>query len=158
MTTTGIAAIILAAGHGTRMKSARPKVLHEIGAKPMIAHVIDAAGALKPERMAVVIGEHAPSVGDFAKSLAPKITVAVQSPPRGTAHAVEQALPTLEGFSGAVLVLYADTPLVTPETLRKLNNEIANGAAVAVLGFTPDEPASYGRLVRGSNGALISII
>ena len=158
MTNIGIAAIILAAGHGTRMKSARPKVLHEIGAKAMIAHVIDAARALAPERMAVVIGDHAPTVGDFAKSLAPMITVAVQSPPKGTAHAVEQALPSLDGFSGAVLVLYADTPLVTPETLRNLSNEIANGAAVAVLGFTPDEPASYGRLVRDSGGALTSII
>ena len=102
MTNIGIAAIILAAGHGTRMKSARPKVLHEIGAKPLIAHVIDAAHALTPERMAVVIGEHAPNVGDFAKSLTPRITVAAQSPPKGTAHAVEQALPAIDGFSGAV--------------------------------------------------------
>lgn len=158
MTNIGIAAIILAAGHGTRMKSARPKVLHEIGAKAMIAHVIDAARTLTPERMAVVIGDHAPGVGDFAKSLVPTITVAVQSPPKGTAHAVEQALPALDGFSGAALVLYADTPLVTPATLRNLSNEIANGAAVAVLGFTPDEPGSYGRLVRESDGALTSII
>ncbi len=158
MTNIGIAAIILAAGHGTRMKSARPKVLHEIGAKALIAHVIDAARALAPERMVVVIGDHAPTVGDFAKSLAPMITVAIQSPPKGTAHAVEQALPALDGFSGAVLVLYADTPLVTPGTLRNLSDEIANGAAVAVLGFTPDEPASYGRLIRDSGGALTSII
>ncbi len=158
MTNTGIAAIILAAGHGTRMKSARPKVLHEIGAKAMIGHVMDAARALAPERMAVVIGDHAPAVGEFAKSLDPKITIAIQSPPKGTAHAVEQTLPALDGFSGAVLVLYADTPLVTPETLRNLTEEIANGAAVAVLGFTPADPGAYGRLMRNANGALTAII
>ena len=158
MTKTGIAAIILAAGHGTRMKSARPKVLHEIGGKPMIAHVIDAARALAPECMAVVIGNQAPEVGDFAKSFDSTISIAVQAPPKGTAHAVEQAMPAIERFNGAALVLYADTPLVTPETLRMLSNEIADGAAVAVLGFTPDDPASYGRLVRNTDGTLTAII
>jgi bifunctional UDP-N-acetylglucosamine pyrophosphorylase/glucosamine-1-phosphate N-acetyltransferase len=152
------AAVILAAGHGTRMKSALPKVMHQIGGRAMIAHVIDAAAALTPERMAVVIGDHAPAVGEFAKSVDPKIAVAVQSPPKGTGHAVMQALPALQGFSGAVLVLYADTPLVRPETLRTLAGEIAKGAAVAVLGFTLADPGAYGRLKRDGKGALAAIV
>jgi len=152
------AAVILAAGHGTRMKSALPKVMHEIGGRAMIAHVIAAASEMAPERMAVVIGDHAPQIGDFAKTICNDISVAVQSPPQGTAHAVLQALPALKGFSGAVLVLYADTPLVTPATLKSLTGEIAKGAAVAVLGFTPSEPGVYGRLKRDNKGALAAIV
>lgn len=152
------AAVILAAGHGTRMRSALPKVMHEIGGRAMIAHVIAAANALSPDRQVVVIGDHAPTIGDFAQSIDQTIHVAVQSPPQGTAHAVMQAMPHLEGFEGAVLVLYADTPLVTEQTLQRLVNEIANGTAVAVLGFTPDEPGGYGRLKCDPDGALAAIV
>lgn len=152
------AAVILAAGHGTRMKSALPKVMHEIGGRAMIAHVIDGANGLSPDVMTVVIGDHAPEVGAFAKSVDSKISVAVQTPPQGTAHAVLQAMPSLESFSGAVIVLYADTPLVTPDTLRALASKITEGAAVAVLGFTPDEPGAYGRLKRDEAGALAAIV
>ncbi len=152
------AAIILAAGRGTRMKSALPKVMHEIGGRAMIAHVLEAAAALSPERIAVVIGDHAPQVGDFAKTVCAGVSVAIQAPPQGTGHAVMQALPSLKDFSGAVLILYADTPLVTPDTLRALAEEIANGAAVAVLGFTPQEPGAYGRLKRDGDGALSAIV
>ncbi len=158
MSKSPIGAIILAAGHGTRMKSARPKVLHEIGGRAMIAHVIDAAAALAPERMSVVIGDHAPEVGAFAQSINAKIAVAVQSPPQGTAHAVMQAMAHLEGFDGAVLVLYADTPLITTKTLHALAAEIANGAGVAVLGFAPDDPGAYGRLVLDDDDALAAIV
>ncbi len=158
MTELKTAAVILAAGHGTRMKSSRPKVMHEIGGRAMIAHVIDAAAELAPERMAVVIGDHAPAVGDFAKSIHDDIAVAIQSPPQGTAHAVMQALPALDGFSGAVLVLYADTPLVRPQTLKSLVKEVERGAAVAVLGFTPETPGAYGRLKLDDNGALAAIV
>jgi bifunctional UDP-N-acetylglucosamine pyrophosphorylase / glucosamine-1-phosphate N-acetyltransferase len=158
MTNTRIAAVILAAGHGARMKSVRPKVMHEIGGRAMIAHVIAAASALSPDRIAVVVGDHAPQVGDFATSLSSTIAVAVQSPPQGTAHAVMQAMPFLQDFSGAVLVLYADTPLVTPDTLHALSDEIAAGAGVAVLGFTPSDPGAYGRLKRDGDGALAAIV
>jgi len=158
MTDINIAAVVLAAGHGTRMKSATPKVLHEIGAKPMLAHVIDAAKALAPAKIAVVIGDHAPEIGIFATSVDTGVAIAVQAPPRGTAHAVKQALPALEGFDGAVLILYADTPLVTPQTLRALAEKIAAGASVAVLGFSPEDPGAYGRLKRGADGALAAIV
>lgn len=158
MTELKTAAVILAAGHGTRMKSALPKVMHQIGGRAMIAHVMDAASALAPKRMAVIIGDHAPEVGEFAQTIRDDVSVAVQSPPQGTGHAVMQALPALEGFSGAALVLYADTPLVTPETLRALSGEVANGAAVAVLGFSPDDPGAYGRLKLDDKGALAAIV
>ncbi len=153
-----IAAIILAAGKGTRMKSARAKVLHEIGGREMIGHVIDAVSELKPARTVVVIGDHAPKAGEFARAIDPEIAVALQSPPKGTAHAVEQAMPALEKFSGAVLVLYADTPLVTPETMQGLADEIKAGAGVAVLGFQTDLPGAYGRLKLDENGALSAIV
>ncbi len=153
-----IAAIVLAAGHGTRMKSDLPKVMHEIGGRAMIAHVIDTANALSPERLSVVIGDHAPQVGDFAKAIDARALVAVQSPPQGTAHAVQQALPALAGFTGVALVLYADTPLVTPETLRALAADVAKGASVAVLGFTPADPGGYGRLKLDGESALAAIV
>mgnify|MGYP002277693669 CR=1 FL=1 len=140
------------------MKSALPKVLHPIGGRAMLAHVMDAAGALKPKRQALVIGSQAPEVGDFAKTIDSNVRIAVQDPPRGTGDAVMKALPSLEGFAGAVLVLYADTPLVTPETMSALAEEVAGGAAVAVLGFTPEEPGAYGRLKRDDKGALAAII
>ena len=153
-----IAAIVLAAGHGSRMQSAKAKVLHEIGGRAMIAHVLAAAQSLAPARLAVVIGDHAPEVGDFARSIAADTFVAVQAPPKGTAHAVEQALPALDDFSGPVLLLYADTPLVRPETMRALASEIDKGAAVAALGFTPDAPGAYGRLKLDADGALAAIV
>ena len=153
-----IAAIILAAGHGTRMKSKLPKVLHKIGGRAMIAHVMDSTAALQPDKLAVVIGEHSREAGEFAKEVNPSAQIAVQDPPQGTAHAVMQALPVIDDFNGAVLVLYADTPLVTTETQRLLVDEVKAGAAVAVLGFRPDDPGAYGRLVQDSAGALTEIV
>jgi bifunctional UDP-N-acetylglucosamine pyrophosphorylase/glucosamine-1-phosphate N-acetyltransferase len=152
------AAIILAAGHGTRMKSSMPKVLHEIGGRSMLAHVMATAGDLAPARMAVVIGDHAPGVGDAARAERGDVAIAVQAPPRGTGDAVMKAMPSLEGFAGVVVVLYADTPLVEAGTLGKLVEKVAAGAAVSVLGFTPDDPAAYGRLKLGADGALDAIV
>ena len=158
MNKPALAAIILAAGHGTRMKSATPKVLHQVAGRSMLAHAMAAAGALSPSRLAVVIGDHAPGVGDAARAERPDVAVAVQAPPRGTGDAVKKAMPSLDGFSGTVLILYADTPLVEPGTLLALAEKIAGGAAVAVLGFTPDDPGAYGRLKLAADGALDAII
>lgn len=152
------AAIILAAGHGTRMRSSLSKVLHPVGGRAMIGHVVSAAEKLNPQRIAAVIGNHAPEVGDYVKAMVPSASIAVQEPPQGTAHAVLKAIPAIESFEGAVLVLYADTPLVTPETLRALADAIAHGASVAVLGFTPPDPGAYGRLVRDKSGNLAAIV
>ena len=158
MNKPALAAIILAAGHGTRMKSSTPKVLHEIAGRSMLAHVMATAGALSPSRMAVVIGDHAPGVGEAARRERGDVAIAVQAPPRGTGDAVMKAAPALQGFSGVVVVLYADTPLVEAATLNALIEEVAGGAAVAVLGFTPDDPGAYGRLKLGTDGSLEAII
>jgi bifunctional UDP-N-acetylglucosamine pyrophosphorylase/glucosamine-1-phosphate N-acetyltransferase len=158
MNTPAVAVVILAAGHGTRMKSSTPKVLHAIGGRSMLAHVMATAAALSPERMAVVIGDHAPGVGEAALAERADVSVAVQAPPRGTGDAVLKASPALVGFSGVVLVLYADTPLVDSATLRALVEKVAGGASVSVLGFSPDDPGDYGRLKLSPDGALEAIV
>ncbi|MEO1252622.1 MAG: bifunctional UDP-N-acetylglucosamine diphosphorylase/glucosamine-1-phosphate N-acetyltransferase GlmU [Pseudomonadota bacterium] len=158
MTGPATAAIILAAGKGSRMASDKPKVMHEIGARPMLAHVIDAAQRLNPERLALVIGDGGEAIAECARSSAGDIAVAVQSPPMGTGDAVRQAMPALDGFSGVVLVLYADTPLITAETLRALASEVSAGADVAVLAFEPLDPAAYGRIILGHDGSLEAIV
>ncbi|MFN3959780.1 MAG: bifunctional UDP-N-acetylglucosamine diphosphorylase/glucosamine-1-phosphate N-acetyltransferase GlmU [Parvularculaceae bacterium] len=152
------AAVILAAGQGTRMRSSTPKVLHPVGGRSMLAHVMAAAEALAPERLAVVIGSQAPEVGEAAKAIRADISVAVQDPPRGTGDAVKRALPALAGFSGTVLVLYADTPLVASSTLVALAAKVEAGAAVAALGFRPADPGAYGRLKTNASGGLEAII
>ncbi|MBB4658439.1 bifunctional UDP-N-acetylglucosamine diphosphorylase/glucosamine-1-phosphate N-acetyltransferase GlmU [Parvularcula dongshanensis] len=155
---TAIASVVLAAGQGTRMRSSLPKVLHEVGGLPMLGHVLNAAAALGAARQVVVVGAMSPRVGAAAGDLAEGVEIAVQDPPRGTADAVSAALPKLEGFEGIVLVLYADTPLVTAETLGRMARAIDDGAALAVLGFEPDEPGAYGRLVTDGSGALDRIV
>ncbi|GAB4517989.1 MAG: bifunctional UDP-N-acetylglucosamine diphosphorylase/glucosamine-1-phosphate N-acetyltransferase GlmU [Amphiplicatus sp.] len=157
MSVRAIAAVILAAGRGERMRSARPKVLHAVAGRSMLAHAMAAAGALSPQRLVVVIGDQAPEVGEAARAIRPDAAIAVQAPPRGTGDAVAKALPALEGFEGVVLVLYADTPLVRAETLARLA-ERARGEAGAVLGFRTDDPGAYGRLVCDGDGALAAII
>ncbi|MCB2096003.1 MAG: bifunctional UDP-N-acetylglucosamine diphosphorylase/glucosamine-1-phosphate N-acetyltransferase GlmU [Parvularculaceae bacterium] len=158
MNQRALAAIILAAGHGTRMKSTVPKVLHEIGGRSMLAHVMAAAGELSPARLAVVIGDHAPGVGEAARAERSDAAIAVQAPPRGTGDAVMKAMGALEGFAGTVLVLYADTPLIGADTLAALAGKVGEGAAAAVLGFTPDDPGAYGRLKTAPDGSLEAIV
>jgi len=153
-----VAAVILAAGKGARMKSATPKVLHAIGGRSMLAHVIACAAALSPRKMSVVIGDSASPVGEAAKAERADIEIAVQAPPRGTGDAVKKALPALEGFEGAVVILYADTPLVEPATIAALIDAVNNDGAVSVLGFRPFEGGAYGRLKLGEDGALEAII
>lgn len=155
---SGLASVVLAAGHGTRMRSALPKVLHPVGCRPMLHHVMATASALGAARQVVVIGSQAPEVGEAARAFAASALVAVQDPPRGTADAVRVALPGLEDFDGIVLILYADTPLVTAGTLQKLIGAVDAGAAIAVLGFEPVTPGAYGRLVLGPGGDLVRIV
>ena len=153
--TRPLAVLILAAGQGTRMKSALPKVLHQIANQPMIGHALAVAQALKPQRVIAVIG---PGMESVAEAVAPISTV-VQALQRGTGDAVRAARDALEGFAGDVLVLYGDTPLMMPETLSKLlaERQRAN-AAVAVIGMRPQEPGAYGRLVIGKDGTLEAIV
>ncbi len=157
-TVTETAIIILAAGHGTRMKSALPKVLHPVGGLPMLGHVIKTATALEPTRLCVVIGDHAPEVGEAAKDFHEETQVFVQSPPQGTGDAVTCGMPGLEGFDGNVFILYADTPLISASTLKRMDEHLSGGAGVAVLGFMPEEPGAYGRLILAEDNTLDRIV
>jgi len=156
-TDSSIAAIVLAAGKGTRMKSALPKVMHQVAGRPMVLHVLDAAKALGAGRAVVVVGPDMPSVGEAVK---PHPT-AVQQRQLGTADAVKAAKASLGDFRGTVFILYGDTPLITPATLQRM---LAAGAqakskpAVVVLGFRPANPGAYGRLVTDRAGALTAIV
>lgn len=153
MTTQARAAIILAAGQGTRMKSPLPKVLHPVGGRAMLDHAIDAAEGLGCERIVVVVGAHSPEVrAHVEKRLGPD-AVAVQDPPLGTGHAVRAAEGVLGDFVGEVIVTYGDVPL-----LRASDIEAAfGGEGVTVIGFEARDPGAYGRLIIGKGGRLDAI-
>jgi bifunctional UDP-N-acetylglucosamine pyrophosphorylase/glucosamine-1-phosphate N-acetyltransferase len=145
--------VILAAGAGTRMRSARPKVLHKIAGRPMVSHVVAIAEALKPSKLVVFVG---PGHEAVAAAVAPHPT-AIQAKPQGTGDAVKAARAQIKG-AGEVLVLYGDTPLLTVATLRKLlATRRKRKAAVAVLGFRPADPSPYGRFVT-AGGSLQRIV
>ncbi|MDO5658937.1 MAG: bifunctional UDP-N-acetylglucosamine diphosphorylase/glucosamine-1-phosphate N-acetyltransferase GlmU [Paracoccus sp. (in: a-proteobacteria)] len=147
--TAKIAVIILAAGQGSRMLSDLPKVLHKVGAVPMVGHALAAARQLEPARVVVVAGHGAEAVTRAVARLDDEAEIALQSEQLGTGHAVAQALPLLEGFEGRVIVLYGDTPFITSDTLTALRDHPAD---VVVLGFEAADPGRYGRLVTGPGG------
>ena len=143
-----LAVIVLAAGSGTRMKSTLPKVLHPIAGMPMLWHVLRALETLQPARIVGVVAPDSPAV---AAAFAPHAT-AVQDKPLGTAHAAMAGLKALGRFDGEVMIVFGDTPLVTPETLRRLRARRSGSAgspspALALLGFQAADPKPYGRLV-----------
>jgi bifunctional UDP-N-acetylglucosamine pyrophosphorylase/glucosamine-1-phosphate N-acetyltransferase len=161
MSRSAFAAIILAAGSGTRMKSALPKVMHPVAGRPMIAHLLDALRPLSPAATVVLIG---PRMTAVARLVEPAESV-LQDPPLGTGDAVRAGLGALAGRlapKGAiedVLVLFGDTPLLRTETLSVLLDERRRGdAAIVVAALRPDDPAAYGRLVLGADGALERIV
>ena len=144
--------VVLAAGEGTRMRSALPKVLHQIAGRSMLAHVLAAA----PGPVAVVVGPGREDVAAEARRAAPGAEIFVQSERRGTAHAVLAARAALARGHGDVLVAFADTPLVGAGTLQAMRARLAGGAAVVALGFHARDPAGYGRLLlRGGELAAI---
>nr|WP_283091945.1 bifunctional UDP-N-acetylglucosamine diphosphorylase/glucosamine-1-phosphate N-acetyltransferase GlmU [Magnetospirillum sulfuroxidans] len=146
-----LAVIVLAAGMGTRMKSDLPKVMHPLAGRPMIQHLMNTVAGLTPDKVVVVVG---PGMDVVAAAVAPAQTV-VQRERLGTGHAVMQAREALKDFTGDVLVLYGDTPLITRDTLDRMLAERRNGdknPSVVVLGFKPDDPGHYGRLVVGAEG------
>jgi bifunctional UDP-N-acetylglucosamine pyrophosphorylase/glucosamine-1-phosphate N-acetyltransferase len=149
--------VVLAAGKGVRMRSALPKVLHSIGGRPMLAHAMAAAVELEAKRIAVVVGPEMPAVQAAAAHAAPGCELFEQSEQLGTAHAVLAARPALEGHTGSVLVLFADSPLVEPATLRRMTAALDGGAHIAVLAFEPDNPTGYGRLVLDAEGRVAAI-
>ena len=149
MTEKPVALIVLAAGQGSRMQSELPKVLHRLGGVPLVAHALAAGRTLEPEDVVVVAGHGADLVRKALAKLDPDARIALQEEQLGTAHAVRQAMPLLEGFEGRVIVLYGDTPFISPETLGAL---AAHPSDVVVLGFEAADPGRYGRLVTGPEG------
>ena len=141
------AAVILAAGQGTRMKSPTPKVLHQVGGRSLIDRAIDAAEGLGCERIVVVVGTHSPEVGKRVAARLGKNAVAIQDPPLGTAHAVLAARDALSGFDGDVVITNGDHPLQGPADMQSLFALRDEGADMAVLGFTAADPSAYGRMV-----------
>jgi bifunctional UDP-N-acetylglucosamine pyrophosphorylase/glucosamine-1-phosphate N-acetyltransferase len=146
--------IVLAAGEGTRMRSSRPKVLHEVAGRSLLGHVLTAAANTS---IAVVVGPARDDVSADARVYAPQTQTFVQAERQGTAHAVLAAKVAIEQGADDILVIFGDTPLIRPQTLEKLRAALAGGAAVAVLGFRPADPTGYGRLVT-AGGELIAIV
>lgn len=140
------ALILLAAGQGTRMNSDLPKVLHEVGSAPLLAHALRAGWALRPARTVVVAGHGAEAVAKAAQAWDETAEVVIQAEQKGTAHAVAQAAPALAGFAGDAVVLYGDTPFIRPETLDAMAEARARHEIV-VLGFEAADPGRYGRLL-----------
>jgi bifunctional UDP-N-acetylglucosamine pyrophosphorylase/glucosamine-1-phosphate N-acetyltransferase len=147
MTVRSCLAIVLAAGEGTRMRSALPKVLHAIAGRSLLAHVLRAVAETKVTAAAVVVGPNQEAVAAEAERVLPGAQCFVQHERRGTAHAVLAARPALDCKADDILIVYGDTPLIRAATLNKLRAPLAAGAAVVVLGFRPADPSGYGRLV-----------
>lgn len=156
MTERSCLSVILAAGEGTRMKSALPKVLHQVAGLPLIGHVAKAARGQEGVDVAVVVGREAELVQAAVTPFAPQARVFVQTERLGTAHAVLAARDNIaEGYDD-VLILFGDTPLIEPQALADLRAGLADGAAVVVMGFRTPDPTGYGRLIV-KDGALVAI-
>jgi bifunctional UDP-N-acetylglucosamine pyrophosphorylase/glucosamine-1-phosphate N-acetyltransferase len=149
---TAAAAIVLAAGLGTRMKSRLPKALHPIAGRPMLHHLLEACGAVF-QRIVVVVGPDMPAL----EAAAAPHPLVVQRERLGTGHAAMQAASLLGGFDGDVAVLYADNPLITVPTLQRLR-AAREGAELALLAMRPAEPGRYGRVVTGPDGAVQRVV
>lgn len=151
MNSANIAGVILAAGLGTRMRSARPKVLHPVAGRPMLQHAVAALEAVGASKIVAIIG---PDHAESARLVAPHAT-AVQAERRGTGHAAAQAAALLRAWPGKVLIVNGDTPLLTPDALRRL---AASDAPLTVLSFRAADPTGYGRMILGLDGKLDRIV
>ncbi len=153
---TELLSIILAAGEGTRMRSALPKVLHQVGGLPMVGHAVRTAVAAGSTSLAVVIGPGHDAVEKMVSGLAPNASFATQHERKGTGHAVRQAESVYKDAEGHIIVLYADTPLVSKATLSGIAERLDAGADIVVVGFRPADTTGYGRLLT-ENGRLLAI-
>jgi len=145
--------IILAAGLGTRMKSWLAKALHPLANRPLIQHVLDAAAAIDPEKIVLVLGHQADKVRSAVSGY--RVEIALQAEQLGTGHAVQQAVAAIAAAQGPVLILCADTPLITGKTLQDLVAlHEKSGAAVTLITAMADNPFGYGRIIRGKSGVL----
>jgi bifunctional UDP-N-acetylglucosamine pyrophosphorylase/glucosamine-1-phosphate N-acetyltransferase len=139
--------IVLAAGEGTRMRSRHPKVMHAIGGRSLLAHVLTAVASAGTTAAAVVLGSGQEDARAEARRIVPDADLFIQAERRGTAHAALCARAALARAADEVLIVFGDTPFVAAATLMRMRETIANGAAVAVLGFRPAVPTGYGRLI-----------
>ncbi|MEX1025075.1 MAG: NTP transferase domain-containing protein [Planctomycetota bacterium] len=151
--------VVLAAGQGTRMRSALPKVLHEVCGRPLLGWVLDQARALDPERIVVVTGHAEAAVREYVEQFEsdPRITFAHQSVQYGTGHAVEVALANFRGVGGSCVVLYGDMPLVRAESLVRLVGQLKAARAAATTAIV-DQPRGFGRILRSDDGAFRGIV
>lgn len=152
------AAIILAAGKGTRMKSGLPKVMHKVGGRPMVDWSIALAQRVGCERIVVIAHPSQTDLIDHVRFALGEDCIAFQDPPMGTGHAVKCAKGALKGFSGDIVVLYGDSPLVPAAAIEDLFDSVGTGAAIGVLGFDAAEPGLYGRLITSGTGDLEAIV
>ena len=142
-----VAIIILAAGQGTRMQSDLPKVLHPIAGQPMLAHVMQRAASVCPDEMVIVAGHGSEAVTHAAHAVNPDARIVLQPEQRGTGDAAAVAKDALGGFDGDAIVLFGDTPFVEPDTFARILQERRDGSDIVVLGFEPENPGLYGRLI-----------
>ncbi len=158
MSHRALAAIILAAGKGTRMKSDLHKVLHPIAGRPMLLHLIDSVAALKPERTVVVTGAGREQVEAVVSPLG--VMTVVQGEQLGTGHAVHQAEEAMGGFAGDILILYGDVPLVSTATMARMIERLhgEDDPATVVLGFRPLDPGAYGRVIADADGRIEKMV
>ena len=151
-----LVAVILAAGKGTRMRSKYPKVLHKVGGKPMLQHVIDAASVAGCDEKVIIVGHEAELVEEMVGNQG---KIALQAEQLGTGHAVMQTAEALKGFTSTALILCGDTPLLEGEELKKFcEAHQASGAAATVLTAIMDDPFGYGRIVRDAKGNVQAIV
>lgn len=157
MTKPPVAAIILAAGKGTRMKSDLHKVLHPIAGRPMLMHLLESVDALAPAQRIVVVGSGREQLE--ASLAGAGCTIAVQEPQLGTGHAVQQAEAALSAFDGDVLILYGDVPLMSTATMQAMLDRLhaPDAPAVVVLGFEPEDTLNYGRVI-AENGIIAKMV
>lgn len=154
MSARPIAAVVLAAGMGTRMKSGLHKVLHPVAGAPMLMHLLESVRALSPERQVIVVGARRDQV---EKAVARQdVTVVTQEPQLGTGHAVLQARSALAGFEGDVLILYGDVPMVRHETMQRMIDRLhaPDTPVTVVLGFRPADALAYGRIIAAADGII----
>ena len=159
---TARAAVIMAAGQGTRMKSKVAKVLHKVGGRTLLDRVIDAVQAAGCERVHVIVGApggaQGPEVRDVVVNRLGEAAPVVQDPPQGTGHAVMCAKDALADFDGDVLVVNGDCPLLQATELEHLFTLRAKGARLAIMGFEPANPLKYGRILRGADGHVVRVV
>jgi bifunctional UDP-N-acetylglucosamine pyrophosphorylase/glucosamine-1-phosphate N-acetyltransferase len=156
----GVAAVVLAAGKGTRMRSSRAKVLHELLGRPLVAYPVALARAIGADPVVVVLGHQREAVEAvlLARFGVGALAVVEQTEQRGTGHAVRLAMPALRSFGGIVLILYGDVPLLRRETLQALVGTARRYGCLAMVTATPPDPTGYGRVLRDERGHVIGVV